>query len=85
MLEQALSERDNIQFLLTEHKGHNPSYTCDAVRYKDAFFSQFQKMVNKKKLETVQEQKAFMSAFDWKRMTEQDEEVWHEILQMLNT
>ena len=42
-------------------------------------------MVNKKKLETVQEQKAFMSAFDWKRMTEQDEEVWHEILQMLNT
>lgn len=84
VLKQALSGRDNIQFLLTENKGHNPSYTCDAVRYKDAFFVQFQKLVKKKKLETVQEQEAFRSAFDWKRMTEQDEEVWHEILGVLN-
>ena len=83
MLQRELSDRENIHFLLTEQKGHNPSYTCDAVRYKDDFFAQFQKLVKKKKLETPEQQQAFMSTFDWKRMTEQDEAVWNPILSHL--
>lgn len=85
VLAQALSDRENIRFLLMEGKGHNPSYTCDAVRYKDDFFAAFQKMVKKKKLETAEQQNAFMSGFDWKRMTEQDEAVWTEIFQTLQS
>ena len=83
VLKQALSNRENIRFLLTENKGHNPAYTCDAVRYKDEFFAQFQKMVKKKKLETKPQQEAFMSVFDWVRMTEQDETVWSAIISHL--
>ena len=83
VLEHALSGRSNIRFLVTKNKGHNPSYTCDAVRYKDDFFAQFQRQVKKKKLETKQQQEAFMSAFDWWRMTEQDEVVWNVILEHL--
>ena len=83
VLEHALSGRSNIRFLVTKNKGHNPSYTCDAVRYKDDFFAQFQRQVKKKKLETKQQQEAFMSAFDWWRMTEQDEAVWDVILKHL--
>ena len=83
VLKQALSHRENIRFLLTENKGHNPAYTCDAVRYKDEFFAQFQKMVKKKKLETKPQQEAFMSVFDWVRMTEQDETVWSAIISHL--
>ena len=82
-LQRALSDRENIRFLVTERKGHNPSYTCDAVAYKDAFFAQFQKLVKKKKLETSAQQQAFMSSFDWWRMTEQDEAVWNPILSHL--
>ena len=85
VLHQALSDRENIHFLVTEGKDHNPSYTCDAVRYKDDFFTRFQKLVKKKKLETPQQQEAFMSQFDWKRMTEQDETVWNEILEHLES
>lgn len=85
VLQSALAGRENIRFLLTEHKGHNPSYTCDAVRYKDDFFAQFQKQVKKKKLQTKEQQQAFMAAFDWVRMTEQDEAVWAQILDHLNT
>jgi len=85
VLQQALSERENIRFLVTEGKGHNPSYTRDAVQYKDAFFAQFQKAVKKKKLETEPQQKAFMDQFDWWRMTEQDDAVWAEILKTLET
>ena len=83
VLEQALSGRENIRFLVTSNKGHNPSYTCDAARYKDDFFAKFQKLTKKKKLETVQQQEAFMSTFDWWRMTEQDEAVWDVILKHL--
>ena len=80
VLRQALSGRENIRFLVTENKGHNPSYTGDAVRYKDDFFAQFRKLVKKKKLETKAQQKAFMSAFDWLRMTEQDPAVWDAVI-----
>ena len=83
VLQRELAGRENIRFYLAEHKGHNPSYTCDAVRYKDDFFAQFQKMVKKKKLETKAQQDAFMSTFDWIRMTEQDEAVWNSIISHL--
>ena len=59
--------------------------TRDAVRYKDAFFADFQKAVKKKQLETVQQQMEFMARYDWHRMTQQDEAVWQVILQTLET
>lgn len=83
LLEQELSGRQNIRFYVTENKRHNPTYTCDAVEYKDDFFAQFQKLVKKKKLETKAQQEAFMETFDWWRMTEQDENVWDVIVSHL--
>ena len=83
-LKRSLAEKKNIRFLMTGNKGHNPSYTADAVRYKDDFFAQFQKLQKKKKLETKPQQKAFMDTFDWMRMTEQDDAVWTEILNHLS-
>ena len=83
VLQKELREKENISFLLTEGKGHNPSYTCDAVQYKDAFFADFQKAVKKKQLETAQQQKEFMARYDWYRMSQQDEAVWQVILQTL--
>lgn len=80
VLQRELGHRKNIRFYLTENKGHNPSYTCDAVHYKDDFFAQFQKLVKKKKLETKLQQDAFMAGFDWFRMTQQDENVWNQII-----
>jgi len=85
VLQQALSGKENIRFLVTQNKGHNPSYTCDAVRYKDDFFVTFQKMVKKKKLETPAQQKVFMDTFDWWHMTEQDAEVWAAVAQHLES
>ena len=85
VLHEALAGRENIRFLVTENKNHNPSYTCDAVRYKDDFFARFQKLQKKKQLETPAQQKAFMEQFDWHRMTEQDDAVWDEILKTLRS
>ena len=80
----ALSDKENIRFLLVNHKGHNPGYTEDAVRYKDAFFKEFSKASKKKQLETPEQQKAFMARYDWHRMTAQDETVWQQIIDHLN-
>lgn len=79
-LQEALSAKDNIRFLLVQNKGHNPSYTVDAVAYKDAFFKAFTKAVKKKQLTTPEQRKEFMARYDWERMTTQDEAVWEQII-----
>ena len=80
----ALSVKENVRFLLVNSKGHSPNYTEDAVAYKDTFFKAFSRAVKKKQLETPQQQKAFMSRYDWYRMTAQDETVWQQITDHLN-
>lgn len=79
-LKEALEGRDNIRLLLLDGKAHNPHYTADAVQYKDRFFRELTAAKKKKQLTTEEQQAAFMARYDWKRMTEQDETVWKEIL-----
>ena len=83
MLFNCFARRYNVKLLLVEGKGHSPNYTREAVALKDAFFKDFQKAVKKKKLETKEQQKAFMARYDWKAMTEQDEYVWKEVFATL--
>ncbi len=75
-LQEHLSGRENISLVLLDGKNHNPSYTADAVQYKDAFWKELSRAIKKKELEEPEQQKAFMSRYDWWRMTAQDEEVW---------
>ena len=83
-LKKALSHKQNIRILTVEDKSHSPNYTKDAVKYKDKFFSDLKKMSKKKKLETREQRDAFVSSYDWYRMTEQDEGVWNEIFNTLD-
>ena len=84
-LVSALSGKDNIRFLLVDRKNHNPSYTADAVAYKDRFWAEFSKQEKKKLLKTPEQQQAFMAGYDWWRMTEQDDTVWNVIIEWLNS
>ena len=79
-LYQALSEKKNIHFLLENRKDHSPNYTADAVAYKDTFWKALQKATKKGLLATDAQKDAFMSGFDFYRMTAQDEAVWARIL-----
>ena len=78
-LKENLSNRENIEFILTEEKGHNPNYTLDAVKYLGEYFRTKAKMTRKKLLTTDEDKEKFVASFDWNRMTEQDEEVWKKI------
>ena len=80
-LMRALGDKENISFRLEEGKAHNPSYTADAVKYKDGFFAELQKL--RKSKASPEELKVFMESFDWRRMTEQDKKVWERIVSHL--
>lgn len=82
-LQKLLGGKKNISFLPVSGKGHNPTYTCDAVRIKDEFFARFQKA--DKTLTDAESRKAFMDGYDWWAMTEQDGEVWEKITEHLNS
>lgn len=69
-------DNPNVKYLEVEGKFHNPNYTLDALQYMQQTFGEYQVLVKKKKLRTLEEKKAFMDMRDFRRMTEQDMEVW---------
>lgn len=79
----ALNNKENIEFMLVNNKGHNPNYTEDAVKYLNEYVSIKTKLMKKKKLKTKEQQEKFVSSYDWDRMTKQDELVWNKIFSHL--
>ena len=83
ILHAAHGERENTRFMLVKNKGHNPNYTQEAVKLLAAFSSARAKFARRKNV-TREEKAAFVAAFDWDKMTEQDEAVWNEIFEHLD-
>lgn len=84
VLKKALEGRDNVRFLEVNGKGHNPNYTEDAVRYKDAYLAELKRMAKSGRLNSEDAKRAFVKKFDWDRMTAQDDEVWKYIFDTLD-
>lgn len=82
-LRNALSDKENVRFLLVSSKGHNPNYTEDAVKYKKCFFKQYSKNRKKGELSSEKAKAEFKDRFDWYRMTAQDPRIWEEIFRTL--
>lgn len=78
-----LKEKTNIKFLLVNNKGHNPNYTVDAVNYLNEYTNLKNKMLKKKKLQSEKDKETFVNSFDWNKMTQQDEDVWNQIIDHL--
>jgi len=83
VMREALAGRENTEFIELTGKGHNPNFTEDAVKYKDAYFLDLTKRRKKKKLRTAEERAAFLKSYDFDRMTKQDEELWAKIFAFL--
>ncbi len=79
-LTAALSDKENVRFMLVSGKGHNPNYTRAAVEYLGEYTKRRAKLLKKGALTNAEDRERFVSSFDWNRMTEQDEQVWSEIL-----
>lgn len=76
-------DRPNLHFRLEYNKAHNPHYTEEAVEYLNSFFFEYQKGIASGKLDTFEKKKAYMEKADIVKMTQQDTDVWAEILDIL--
>ena len=83
LLKAGLEDRENVDLILVNGKGHNPNYTHSAVKLLGDFGKKRAKLARKKDA-TAEEKAAFVASFDWKAMTEQDETVWAEIFAHLD-
>lgn len=83
-LQKGLSDKENVKLLLVSEKGHNPNYTQNAVKLLGEYTSSLMQKNKKKELQSDEQKKAFLQSFDWDKMTEQDEDVWAEILKALD-
>ena len=81
ILKSGLSDKENVEFLLVEGKGHNPNYTADAVKYLGEFVKARAKLSKKS---TAGEKAKFVASFDFDRMTAQDADVWKKIFDTLD-
>ena len=79
ILHKALADRENIEFILVDNKGHNPNYTEAAVALLSEFTKARTRLLKKKNL-SEEEKARFVAGFDWHKMTEQDESLWEKIL-----
>lgn len=84
-LNAALSGKSNVRLMLVKNKGHNPNYTEDAVKYLESYIALLTKKMKEKELATKKQKVDFVASFDWKRMTEQDKNVWSEIFKTLDS
>ncbi len=82
-LYKALSDKENISFLMTHNKGHNPNYTEDAVTYLESYVKELSRKQKRGELATEKQRREFVASYDWNRMTAQDGAVWDTVLAML--
>lgn len=78
LLKAGLEGKENIRFILENKKGHNPNYTEEAVVLLNEFSGARAKFAKKKNATKV-DKAQFVAAFEWDKMTEQDERVWEAI------
>ncbi len=84
VLRKALSDKENVRFILLNNKRHNPNYTEDAVKYMGDFFKKLNEKLKRNELNDDDSKKAFVESFDWNRMTAQDENLWNEVFSVLD-
>ena len=82
-LQKALKNKQTIKFLKLDGKLHHPTYTYEAVNYREEFFKEHNKRVKEGQAVNKEEQDVFLKSYDWYKMTNQDEDIWRIIFDFL--
>ena len=78
-LKEVLNGTPGIRFITVNDRGHNPNFTPEAVKVKDAFFAEKNALQKKHKLKTPEQKSALIAKYDFWKMTEQDMAIWNQI------
>ena len=80
---QALAERPHTDFLVVDHKNHDPQRTEAAAAANAAMLRDLEHERKKHRLDTKEQLAAFQASHDWEQITEQDPKIWNQILAFL--
>jgi pimeloyl-ACP methyl ester carboxylesterase len=84
-LRRALEDKERIQFLVLDKRGHYPHYTEEGVKYKVAYKKKQHAMAKRGKLDTDAQRASFIAQYDLSKMHEQDEGFWDNVSNFLNS
>lgn len=73
----------NIRLITAEGKKHNPQYTSEALRKMNEWIGGYNRFLSENKTASPEERKAYFADKPIGGMTEQDPEVWGEILKFI--
>ena len=82
-LEKSLKKKDNVEFLIVDGKGHNPTYTENGVKLKKIMQAELKEHALDGKFEDEEFCKEFLARHDWDKITEQDSSLWNKIFEFL--
>ena len=83
LLTTALAGRPHTEFVVVDHKNHDPQRTEAAAAANTAMLQELEQERKKHRLDTPAQQDAFRAAHDWDKITEQDPAIWNKILAFL--
>ena len=83
-LRREIGQKSGIIFVEMSDREHNPTYTRDAIIYKKAFYKARRRAHKRGELKTKEGCDLFRASFDWRKMTEQDTELWKKIFNFLD-
>ena len=84
LLSEALKGRAGTEFLVDDHKGHDPQRTEAAAASGAAMQQALERLRKKGQLDTPERRAAFQASYDWGKIAEQDPAVWEKILEFLD-
>ena len=73
----------NVRVVTVEHKKHQPQYTAEALEKMNVWMGGYNQLLREKKLNTLEEKRAYFADKPMGQMTEQDPAVIGEILRFL--
>ena len=73
----------NVRVVTVEHKKHQPQYTAEALEKMNLWMGGYNQLLREKKLNTLEEKRAYFADKPMGQMTEQDPAVIGEILRFL--
>lgn len=84
-LRKEFRESERVSFLTVADKRHHPHYTKSAVLCEDEFKREYKRRLKSSLLTSDKEKSEFRDSYDWVKMTEQDGDLWREIISFLNS
>ena len=68
---------------MVDKKRHNPHYSLNAIKLLKEYKKELRLLYKKGLIKNKEEQEKLIQKYDWLSMTEQDEDIWNKIFEVL--